>query len=226
MFIQVSKCGFARIYVSLNFLTLSTVYSSLFTTLCLPHSLLPILSTASTKLQLFPSDMSAFNHLFRMAIRDLATAYNSRDIHKLMQFYESEAVSSQYSKPRWVDQSLPLTYITKAAHQCSTYSWIPNVPYIPQLLRLFLETPFLRLVTRGISGTRDLMAWEWEYSFMYTELEPWFPGIPTGQILTMRGVSLIRFYVENLVCKVVSQRDYCSLVDWTECFTEPWPNIQ
>lgn len=170
--------------------------------------------------------MSEFSHLFRAATRDLATAYNSRDIHKLMEFYESQAVSSQYSKPRWVDHSLPLTYITTAAHQYSACSWIPNVPHIPQLLRLFLEKPFLRLVTRRISGTHELMAWEWEYSFIYTKPEPWFPGIPTGRILTMRGVSLIRFYVENLICKVVSQREYCSLVDWTESFAEPWPNMK
>ena len=101
--------------------------------------------------------------------------------------------------------------------------WNPQIPILPQFVKLMIEQPDVQLKTRDVSGNRDFSTWKWEYDFLHAWPEPSLPGIPTGQMLTMRGTSLIHWTREGPNWKVIRQMECSSLVNWTERFTRRWP---
>ena len=139
--------------------------------------------------------MSATDPEVTSQVQTLANAYDNCDIGMLTLFYSIHAVSSQHCKPRWVGHSLALTYATTDIDldfhpfNCE----IPNIPILPPFVKITIEQPEVQLKTRDVSGNRDFSAWEWEYYFLHTSPEPILSGIPTGQMLTMRGTSLIHW---------------------------------
>lgn len=157
-------------------------------------------------------------------VQALAAGYNTREISLLQSYYSRKGAPFGYSKSGGFHHALSCTYVPAAAAQLiqlRKYGFSDPID-IPKHLAMMFEFPEIQLRTIKISGNRDLVVWEWEYDMVYSKPLPCYPGVPVGQFLTMKGVSVITFGDEEGCWKVDYQREYGSLVDWTDAVKGSW----
>lgn len=83
----------------------------------------------------------------------------------------------------------------------------------------FMFAQDFKMKTRGISGTMDFVAWEWDCSLTFKTAPPpgFFKGVTgAGQSVKLRGVSLINWAQEGGEWKIVKQDDYGKILEERE----------
>ncbi|KAL2040857.1 hypothetical protein N7G274_006315 [Stereocaulon virgatum] len=140
-------------------------------------------------------------------VQALAMGYNTRGITLLQSYYSRNGA--------------PFGHTAAQLNKLRKFGFSDPID-IPKHLAMMFEFPEIQLRTIRISGNRDLVVWEWEYDMVYSKPLPCYPGVPIGQILTMKGVSVISFGDEGGCWKVDYQREYGSLVDWTDAIGGSW----
>ncbi|MCJ1394203.1 hypothetical protein MMC18_007081 [Xylographa bjoerkii] len=123
---------------------------------------------------------------------DYVAAHNSHDIAHLMSLMATHVDYSDYGVGSLhMDQPSLTTFFTNMHEVCGD----------------------MMLTTRSCHDSESFTTWEWDLEFKYVRENPMLPGVEAnGQVMRMKGVSLIWWVRETGEWKVEKGCDYASFV--------------